>query len=179
MKLIYFTLFIIVITIAGITGYLLQTQDGTSNSSEIVQRPLFTLSDIQGAVHTSQDWDGKVVVVNFWATWCPPCIREIPEFIELQKLYGDKGLQFVGIAVDELEQVKQFVVKKQINYPILVNQEESLNIAHQFGLKIEALPFTAIVDRAGNIRARYVRQLNRLTLEEVLLPLLAEAKPTE
>ncbi len=176
MKLIYFTLFIIVITISGMTGYLLQTQEGViaAGSPQIVRRPDFTLSDIQGNFHSSQDWDGKVVIINFWATWCPPCIREIPIFIELQKIYGEKGLQFVGIAVDELALVKQFSAKKQINYPILVSQQESLTIARQFGLKIEALPFTAIVDRSGNIRARYARQLNQPTLEEVILPLLSE-----
>lgn len=114
-------------------------------------RPDFSLSDVSGELRHISEWDGKVLAINFWATWCPPCIKEIPEFIELQHKYEDKGLQFIGIALQRPEEVREFMVEYGINYPILAGEMEVIKIAEAYGNDIGALPYTVIIDRAGNI----------------------------
>ncbi|MCI0401255.1 MAG: TlpA family protein disulfide reductase [Gammaproteobacteria bacterium] len=115
------------------------------------RRPDFTLPDLKGTARNVGEWDGKVLAVNFWATWCPPCQEEIPEFIELQKEYGPRGLQFVGIAIDDLDSVRDFAQKMEVNYPILIGEQDAIQVATTFGNTIGALPYIAIVDRTGRI----------------------------
>ncbi len=115
------------------------------------RRPDFTLPDLQGVPHRVSEWDGKVLVVNFWATWCPPCRAEIPTFIDLQKRYGDRGLQLLGVAVDDPARVAQFVKAEGVNYPVLVGDSETADVSTRYGNRLGALPFTVIVDRSGRL----------------------------
>jgi thiol-disulfide isomerase/thioredoxin len=117
-------------------------------------RPAFSLQGIDGLTHSVSEWDGKVLAINFWATWCAPCRKEIPEFIALQKEYGDAGLQFVGIAIDDVEKVSAYAAEFGINYPLLVGDDDAISAGFAYGNDIGALPFTAIVDRAGRIVLR-------------------------
>jgi len=142
-------------------------------SEEVTRCPDFSLADLQGQTHHSSEWQGKVVIFNFWATWCPPCVREIPLFIELQQKYADRGLQFVGIATSDPPQVvAEFVEDNGINYPILIGEGEAVDVAVNLGNRFGSLPFTAIVDREGNIVLRKVGEIKRKKLEQMILPLL-------
>ncbi len=132
----------------------------------------FVLPDINGKPHKSNEWDGKVVILNFWATWCPPCIKEIPEFIKLQEKLGGKGLQFVGIALDERVGVEAFIQTHSINYPILIGGLEGSDIAFQYGNQLGVLPFSVIIDRKGRVISRYKGVLKPKKLKEVISPLL-------
>ena len=76
---------------------------------ETTYRPGFELKDLDGELRNANEWNGQVMVVNFWATWCPPCRKEMPAFIELQEKYGSLGLQFVGIALDDAQKVEDFI----------------------------------------------------------------------
>src|SRR6476661_1853241 len=109
------------------------------------------LPDLDDRLQTVGDWRGKVVVVNFWATWCAPCREEIPLFVKLQKQYGDRGLQFVGIAVDELAKVKPFAAELGMNFPVLVGGAELIELTRKLGNRAGVLPFTVVVSRAGKV----------------------------
>ncbi len=109
--------------------------------------PAFTLTNLDGKPVSLADFRGKVVVLDFWATWCPPCKREIPDFIDLQKEYGSRGVQIVGIALDELEKVQAFARQNGMNYPVLLGSDE---VSMKYG-GIEGIPTTFIIDKSGTI----------------------------
>lgn len=143
------------------------------------QRPEFSMLDIEGNIRTNTEWDGKVVVLNFWATWCPPCVREIPMFTKVQKEFADKGLQFVGVAVDDPQAVERFMKRVEINYPILVNDVDGITLAKKFGNHIGALPFTAIINRAGDVVFKRPGELHEMQLKRIVMPLLKEKVPVK
>lgn len=118
------------------------------------------------------DWKGKVLVVNFWATWCPPCLKEIPEFIRMQSTYGGRGLQFVGVAVDEIGRVQQFVQAKGVNYPTLVGELDAMELGKALGNEMGALPYTVVFDRQGNIVKAELGGTDMAKLAPVIEPLL-------
>ena len=111
----------------------------------------FSLSDVKGTIRHLSEWRGKVIVINFWATWCPPCREEIPAFVELQQAYERRGLQFVGIALQQAEEVLSFMDEFNVNYPSLVGGDDVISLAEKLGNSIGALPYTVIIDRSGYI----------------------------
>ncbi|MDH4275378.1 MAG: TlpA family protein disulfide reductase [Gammaproteobacteria bacterium] len=135
-------------------------------------RPDFVLPDLSGVRHHASEWDGKVLLINFWATWCPPCLREIPAFVELQKDYGARGLQIVGIALDNTDAVRKFVATHDMGYPVLVGDGAANEASLKFGDLEGALPYTAIVDRKGNIIYTHAGEISRERVEKVIGPLL-------
>jgi thiol-disulfide isomerase/thioredoxin len=131
-----------------------------------------SLPDLADTLQPISQWRGKVMVVNFWASWCEPCREEIPEFIELQKKFGDRGLVFVGIAVDQKERAAAFSKQIGINYPVLVGDLSAMTLAAAAGNPQGALPFTVIIDRSGSITGSKLGRLSRSKLEGMLKPLL-------
>jgi thiol-disulfide isomerase/thioredoxin len=109
------------------------------------------LPDAKGREQAIGQWKGKVLVVNFWATWCVPCREEMPEFVKAQQEFGPRGLQFVGIAIDEVAKVEAFAAELGLNYPVLIGGYGAIELSRTFGNRLGALPFTVIVDRAGRI----------------------------
>ena len=112
---------------------------------------LFSLSlpDTSGRQQSLSQWRGQVVMVNFWATWCAPCREEMPEFVRAQREFGPRGLQFVGIAVDEPEKVVQFAKELGLNYPALIGGYGAIELSKTLGNQLSALPFTIVIDRTG------------------------------
>jgi peroxiredoxin len=109
------------------------------------------LPDPDGKEQRLDQWRGKVVVVNFWATWCAPCREEMPEFMKAQTEFGAKGLQFVGVAVDQPDKVREFVQETKLNYPTLIGGFGAMELSKTLGNSLMALPFTVVLDRKGNV----------------------------
>jgi thiol-disulfide isomerase/thioredoxin len=141
--------------------------------------PLFSLPDSDGHQHSIREWQGKILVINFWATWCPPCKKEIPDFIDLQKRYGDKGLQFIGIAIEDKAPVDEFLTFTKINYPILIGNAEGIALAHQLGNIVDGVPYTLIVNAEGDIVERHFGEFSKQQVLDSVLPLLSavQTKP--
>ncbi len=110
-----------------------------------------SLPDTEGRNQALDQWQGKVLVVNFWATWCIPCREEMPEFIKAQSDLGQRGVQFVGIAIDKEDKVADFAKELKLNYPALIGGYGALELSKTLGNRVGALPFTIILDRSGQI----------------------------
>jgi peroxiredoxin len=132
--------------------------------------PAWELTDLEGKTVHSADFKGKVVVLDFWATWCPPCRAEIPDFIVLENKYSDKGLAVIGVSVDQasLKTVKAFAEKNGINYPVVLADNK---IVDAFG-GIDGLPTTFIIDRNGNIVKQHLGFTPPTTIEKEVKALL-------
>ncbi len=132
------------------------------------QLPSFALKDTEGTDRDSSEWKGKILIVNFWATWCPPCLEEMPLLIEFQGQYSSRGVQVVGVAVDNLQQVKDFMDVYGINFPVLVGSDDAIALAQRMGNRISSLPYTAIFDKDGRTLYAQPGKITRETLEKAL-----------
>jgi len=130
------------------------------------------LPDIEGRPQALEQWRGKVLVVNFWATWCAPCREEIPAFIRAQERWGTKGLQIVGIAIDEKDKVRPYAAELKINYPILIGGLDGIELARQAGNRLGGLPFTIVFDRQGRLAHSQLGGVNEQKLDALVQPLL-------
>jgi len=128
--------------------------------------------DLEGRAQALDQWHGKVVVVNFWATWCAPCREEIPLFVALQKKYGERGLQFVGIAIDQPEKVRPYAAELGMNFPVLIGGAGAIELTRSLGNRASVLPFTVILDRTGKAVSREVGAAKEAKIDPLLASLL-------
>jgi thiol-disulfide isomerase/thioredoxin len=136
-------------------------------------RPDFTLKDLDGKPVALSRWNGKSVVVNFWATWCGPCQREIPLLNRMHAEYSPKGIQLVGVAVDFADDVRQFTTKTRLDYPTLMGEEDGAEAARAFGIDSLAFPFTAFTDKAGRVVTVHLGELHEPQLRTILDAIVA------
>jgi thiol-disulfide isomerase/thioredoxin len=154
----------------GVATWLRQPGTAQVGAAEaLLSAPLL---DLQNQPQTLAQHRGKVLVVNFWATWCPPCREEIPMFIQTQKKYDAKGLQFVGIALDNPQQVADFVQEFGINYPVLIGGVNESEALRKLGNPGGGLPFTLIYDRSGALQEKILGGLDKSRLEQLLASLI-------
>jgi thiol-disulfide isomerase/thioredoxin len=107
------------------------------------------LQDLNGKTRNLSEWQGKIILINFWATWCSPCRKEIPELSRIQKEMGNNNLQIIGIAIDDADAVRDFMKHVEVNYPVLTGDEHTPEWAEQLGNKLAALPFSVVLDQSG------------------------------
>lgn len=143
---------------------------GAAELPRLGPAPSWQLTRIDGTHLSSDELKGKVVVVDFWATWCGPCRVEIPGYVDMQEEYEDKGLVIVGISLDQQgpQVVRQFAERFEINYPIVMGDQQ---IVSAFG-GVEAIPTTFLIDRDGQIRHRKVGAMAREDYEPIVTSLL-------
>ncbi len=122
------------------------------------------MPDPVGQQRKMSEWQGKVLLVNFWATWCPPCVAEMPELEALQAERGSKGLQIVGIGIDSPSNIREFSEKHKITYPLLVGGLQGTEVSRSFGNETGGLPFTVLIGTDGLVKQAY---MGRLDLQKV------------
>jgi thiol-disulfide isomerase/thioredoxin len=152
-------------------GYLLQTYlqpAAPPTAGTLAESKLdFTLADLQGNPRQLSEWRGQALLVNFWATWCAPCRREIPLLKQTQAGQAENRLQIIGVAVDFREQVEIYAKDAEFNYPILIGQEDAMAAAKASGIEFVGMPFTLVVAAVGSmikanigeIRAEHIEQI--------------------
>ncbi len=172
--------FVLIAIAAGVAAYLVvgrvairepavQPPETPAPATGIPARlPDITLTDRAGQTHSLSDWQGKPLIVNFWATWCAPCRREIPLLNTLARTYGAQGFAVIGIAVDFREEVLRFVESTPVDYPVLIGEEEGMQAARAFGMETVGLPFTVFADRSGRIATIHVGELHQPQAEAIL-----------
>ena len=146
--------------------------------SSVINKPAqeFAMKDIEGNIRHLSDWKGKVVLLNFWATWCPPCLKEIPDFIELQHKYKSADFQVIGIAVDDFDAVKAFATSHGMNYPVIPAEAEAIELGQRYGNTIGALPYSVFINKNGDVTHTIVGELSKLTAEKILTSLNIKLK---
>ena len=145
----------------------------SSSADSPDQAPDFRFTDQHGKERRFSDWDGAARVVNFWATWCPPCVHEIPMLVAVQESFRAQGVQLVGVAVDDADAAFAMAEELGMNYPTMAGPRRTLELLHAYGNQAAALPFTAFVDARGSIRDRHVGALTLEQTREKIRALLA------
>lgn len=137
-------------------------------SLEAVSHPEFTLPDLNGQERAFSEWQGTHRLINFWATWCAPCRREIPLLKDFQDEHGDDGFQIIGIAVDFPDLVAEYAEEAEFNYPILTGQQDAMAVAESSGVEFIGMPFTMIVARDGELLGAYLGELHQSHLDDLV-----------
>jgi thiol-disulfide isomerase/thioredoxin len=143
--------------------------------SQVSPSALFaaTFADTHGAPGSLGRYQGKILVLNFWATWCAPCRDEMPAFTRLQSRWAGRGVQFVGVSNEEPRRVERFGRDLGINYPLWVGGDEVGELARRLGNRLGVLPFTVLIDRQGNVLEVKVGPYSESNLESRLMKISA------
>lgn len=128
--------------------------------------------DENGKQQPLNQWQGKTVVLNFWATWCGPCREEMPELSALHTEYADKNVVVLGIALDEIDAIKEFTTETPVSYPLFSAEESGGQLAANLGNDKSALPYTVIIKPDGSIANTYFGRISKTLLEETLVNIL-------
>lgn len=131
-----------------------------------------SFADLSGKSHALGEWQGKIIVLNLWATWCSPCREEIPILIKMHEKYREQGLMFIGLAMDERAPVEKYAKEMGITYPILLGDITLGEFGRRLGNGNGGLPYTVIIDRTGKIVTTRLGGIDEKFLEQVLQPLL-------
>ncbi len=163
--------------IAAAIGYRLDVLGDHAQTPTIATPalPIFdlVLTDLEGRPQDIGQWRGKVLVVNYWATWCPPCLEEMPAFSRLQDKYRDKGVQFVGISIDNAAKIVEFQKTTRVSYPLLIGDIGVMENSAALGNTRQALPFTAVFDRRGRLSSTKLGRFAEADLERELIDLMS------
>jgi peroxiredoxin len=151
-----------------------QFQDNTPTAEELMGqiRPDFSLGSITGEILTAADFDGQVLLVNFWATWCAPCREEMPMLSDLHERLAPQGFQVLGIALDDVQQARDFIEEMDIHYPVMVGGADVMTVGVMYGNRAGLLPYSVLIDRQGVIRWTSLGELEAADLEARIEELL-------
>jgi thiol-disulfide isomerase/thioredoxin len=151
----------------GLVGALaLQAQSGAADLLAA------SFLDLSGAKRTLREWQGRVVVCNFWATWCAPCREEIPMLVAVREVFAAKGVEIVGIGIDHAAKIAEFAKTYGITYPLFIAEARAVELMRRLGNGLGGLPYTVVLDRLGAVAHRRLGALTRAELEGVIRGLL-------
>ena len=140
---------------------------------ELLSLPEFALPGLDGAPHRLADWSGKVIILNFWASWCSPCLYEIRDFVAYQERYQARGLQIVGVGIDDANKLRNVQRSLEINYPVLVaDPVKNGTMMEPWGNRSGIVPFSVVIGRDGRVVTTYRGLMSRESFDEDVLPLL-------
>jgi len=164
---------VIVLALAAAGGYVAYLSSVEPTAPDVTAEPAspgldFTLPDLAGQQRQFSEWQGKARIVNFWATWCAPCRREIPLLKQTQTAHAADNLQIIGVAVDFVEDVAAYAEEAQFNYPILVGQEDAMAAAEASGVEFIGMPFTLIVSPAGELLNAHMGEIVESHIETII-----------
>ena len=140
----------------------------TPTPQQVVALTSLALPDTNGVIQPLSQWKQKILVVNFWATWCPPCREEMPAFSRIAIKHAANGVQIVGISIDTLNKVREFQKLTPVSYPLLIGNFDTVQSTVLLGNTVQALPFTVIYDRGGNIHSIKLGRMSEQELERRL-----------
>ena len=126
------------------------------------------LPDISGNDQSLAQWRNKVLVVNFWATWCEPCREEVPALVRVQAKYAANGVQVVGISVDSVDKVRKFANEYRIEYPLVIGSIAVIEVTRRLGNKAAGLPYTVVMDRSGRVVKTHLGAISEAELERAI-----------
>jgi thiol-disulfide isomerase/thioredoxin len=168
-------LFLAVAGIAATAGFYFNSAD-RPGSSTVAGAPYALLrtafADLAGKPQRLDQWKGRVLVVNFWATWCAPCREEIPALMKVQKKHDAKSVQVVGIAFDNVDKVREYAAEMKIDYALLMGGMDTLGVMKEAGNRGGVLPYSLVLDRNGKLVHAHVGALTEAALDTLLAPLL-------
>lgn len=134
-----------------------------------------SLTGLDKVKHSLSDWSGKVIVINFWATWCSPCLSEIRDFVGYQEQYKSRGLQIVGVGLDEEKKLRNVQRTLQINYPVLIaDPVDNIGLMERWGNNSGVLPYTVVIGQDGHVKYAHRGVMNHETFDEYVTTLLAK-----
>ncbi len=163
-------LLFIVTTLTLCTAYYLYDQQlALQPKQQPVDFSQWQLTDAHGVETPLKNWQGDTLLIHFWATWCPPCKREIPLLNSAQKRYDNEKFTVIGIAIDEIEQVQQYLQQVPIHYPSFIGQPGIASLAAQLGNNTGGLPYSAIVSPSGEVLFQHPGELTHKNLEQALI----------
>jgi thiol-disulfide isomerase/thioredoxin len=165
---------LVVAALAALAGFYVNRASLSSAATAGAAERLMSTSlpDLSGKPQPFSQWRGKVLVVNFWATWCAPCREEIPALMRVEKKYASNGVEIVGIALDNASNVIDYANGMRIGYALLLGGVETLGLAKDLGNRAGVLPFTVVLNRAGSVVHTHVGALTEASLGAMVAPLL-------
>ena len=148
--------------IGGVVGALVR-QSGSGAAALLAAR----YPDLDGQVRRLRDYRGRVVICNFWATWCAPCREEVPLLVAAKRQWANKSVEIVGIGIDSADKIREFAKTYQINYPLLIANGSALELIRKLGNRAGALPFTVVLDRTGSLVDQHLGALTAADLRRL------------
>jgi len=158
---------ILLATVAGIFAYraTVSNQLVAEAAAELMR---LRLPDTSGKDQSLVQWRDKVLIVNFWATWCEPCREEVPALLRVQTKYASNGVQVVGISLDSVDKVRQFAIEYRIGYPLVIGSMEVIDLTRRLGNKAAGLPYTVVLDRSGRVVKTHLGGISETELESAI-----------
>jgi thiol-disulfide isomerase/thioredoxin len=154
--------------LAGIATSLYMRSVTEDEETEFILPASTELADLDGNLQPLRQWQGKVLLINFWATWCPPCLEEIPLFSSLRKQYAAAGFEVVGVAVDEISKVIEFRDAHQVEFPLLNGEQDGMSMMSIFGNAMGGLPYSVLFDRNGTAVHYKTGSYSRQELQDLI-----------